>query len=173
MTEKDAKIRTITTDDAPKLLDYFRKLVEVDQERVERPEDVSRITLVRERQWISGKLKSEEDGDMIIRCVEVSGQIISLGEVERLKRWIERHVAEIRFGLLPDSKIFGMALVQELEQQAVSLGVEILVYFHLETQEQGLSIMRESGFGEIGRIPRYYKRQGGYVDRLYLAKHLK
>ena len=165
-------IRCIGAEDAEAFLAYFRRLTEVDPERVERPEDVAQISPEKERIWIQSRIDAERAQEMVVRCVESGDMIIGLGEVERAKRWIERHVAEIRFGLLPGYQGEGHALVRELEEGARMIEIELLVYFHLETQVTGLSSMRSAGYREVGRIPRYYKREKEYVDRVYLSKPL-
>ena len=164
--------RRIRPEDSRALLAYFARLTSADPERVERPQDVAQISPEKERIWIQSRIDAENAREMVVRCVESLGEIVALGEVERLKRWIERHVAEIRFGLLPGHTDAGRELVAGLETEARKIGVEVLIYFHLQTQLTGLEIMRSLGYQEAGRIPRYYKRETGYVDRVYLMKLL-
>ena len=172
MTSTSFEIREIRPEDAHGLLAYFRELVRVDPERVERPSDVDKITIEAEHAWIAKRQADETAGEMFVACVAVAGKIVGEGEVERGKRWIERHVAEIRFAVLPDYAHVARPLVEELVARARANGVEVLIYFHLESQTRGLRIMSECGFAVSGRVPRYYKRGSCYVDRLYLTKQL-
>lgn len=172
-TSKVPTIEIPTIKDAAELLNFFTTLVAVDPERVERNEDVSKITLEKEQQWIEGLLRKQEAGDLVVRIIRnSSNSIIGLGEVERRPRWIERHVAEIRFGLQPEHSAEGTALVQELEAEARRIGIEVLYYFHLATQTQGLQIMRECGYSDAGEISGYYYRNGEYIDRVILQKKI-
>jgi hypothetical protein len=164
--------RHIRLEDAEAFLTYFRRLTADDPERVERPQDVATISLEIERAWIQSRIDAETKQEMIVRCVESGGKIVALGEMERLKRWIERHVAEIRFGLLPGHQADGRELVAELEAGARKSGIEVLVYFHLASQVTGLDVMRSLGYQEVGRIPNFYKRETKYIDRVYLSKQL-
>jgi L-amino acid N-acyltransferase YncA len=170
MTNQSFEIRDIGPQDEQALLDYFRTLVRVDPERVERPVDVDKITLESERAWIAKRQADERSGEMFVACAVADGRVVAAGEVERAKRWIERHVAEIRFGVLPDYAFVATRLVEELVTRAKANGVEVLIHFHLETQTRGIGVMKECGFEVIGRVPRYYKRGDNYIDRLYLAK---
>jgi GNAT superfamily N-acetyltransferase len=172
MTNRSFQIRNIGPRDDQGLLDYFRELVRVDPERVERPVDVDKLTLENERAWIAKRQADETSGEMFVACAEADGRIVAEGEVERAKRWIERHVAEIRFGVLPDYAFVAPRLVEELVARAKANGIEVLIYFHLETQTRGVRVMKECDFEVIGRVPRYYKRGDDYIDRLYLAKTL-
>jgi len=166
-------VRPITLNDAQGLLDYFAKLVRIDPERVERPQDVDKITLEAELTYIQKRLELQKTGEIVLRCVEKQGAIIAFGEVERLKRWIERHVAEIRFGVYPHEAHEAIALVGELEALAKKIGVEVLIYFHLATQKASLDVMHQCGYKEVGRVKGYYKRNGELIDRIYLSKSLK
>lgn len=166
-------IRQFAISDAENLLAYFRALVRADPERVERPEDADKLTVKDERSWIEKCLEAEKKNEMYVRCVEADGKIVAVGEIERKPRWIERHVGEIRFGVLPGYEKQAYQLVEELEGAAKRNGIEVLIYFHLATQKAGLAIMKKAKYAEIGRINDYYKRNNQYVDRVLLQKRLK
>jgi RimJ/RimL family protein N-acetyltransferase len=165
--------RKMQNSDAEKMLDFFRRLVVVDQKRVERAEDVAKISIEMEEKWISDRIQKEADGEMVARCIEVDGEIIGEGEIEKLRRWIERHVAEIRFGIIPGNEDAALAMVNELIEDAKKLNIEVLQYFHLETQVAGIEIMKKAGFEEFGRAKKHYKIGAEYVDRVFLQKILK
>jgi RimJ/RimL family protein N-acetyltransferase len=159
--------------DAHRLLEFFNDLVLKDQERVERPADVKAITHEMEIRWIESLLDKEQKQDAIALCVfDDAATLIGLGEIERRPRWIERHVAEIRFGLFPDQFNAGKSLVDLLELRAKSIGIEMLYYFHLATQQQGIEIIRACGFELAGRLPAYYKKADSYVDRVFYTKRI-
>jgi len=167
------KFKRPSTTDADRLLSYFCQLVELDSERVERCEDAQLLNHEKEVKWIEGLLKKEQAGDAIALCVlNEQSTIVGLGEVERRPRWIERHVAEIRFGLLPDHADAGIALVNLLEQQAKGIGIELLYYFHLASQSQGITVIEACGFDFSGVLPSYYKKGGAYIDRVLYAKKI-
>jgi hypothetical protein len=166
-------IRKIEIRDSEPLLNFFKELVVSDPERVERPEDVGKITEEMEREWIKQKLVKEDKKDIFILCgLNDEEKMVIEGEVERLPRWIERHVAEIRFGLLPGYESIGEELVKKLIKTAEENRIEILIYFHLETQKTGLEIMKKLGFELMGTVKKYYKREAEYIDRVYLVKYL-
>lgn len=166
-------IRKIKIEDNESLLSFFKELVIEDPERVERPEDVDKVTEEMEQEWIRQRLAREDRGDIFILCgLDNEGKMVIEGEVEKLPRWIEKHVAEIRFGLLPGHESVGEELVKELIKTAKENNIEILIYFHLETQKTGLRIMKKLGFIEFGRIRGYYKREKECIDRVYLVKYL-
>lgn len=166
-------IRKIKIGDGGALLNFFKELVFLDKERVERPEDVNSITKEKENKWIKQRLIKEDQKDIFILCgVDSTGKIVVEGEVERLPRWIERHVAEIRFGMLPGHESIAKEVVKQLIKKAENNSIEILIYFHLETQKAGIKIMKKFGFKKFGRIKNYYKRNEKYINRLYLVKYL-
>ena len=167
------RLRAITEEDAEALLKYFRRLVEEDPQRVERPEDAARLTPDDERRWIASRAAAEQAGELRVLCVEREGELVAVGEVERMKRWIERHVGEIRFGCLPGAAELAKPLVERLVFESEAMGIEVLVYFHLATQVRGIAQMHGAGFEERGRIPGYYRRPDGEIDRVYLCRRAR
>lgn len=167
-------ITHITTADAERLLSYFQTLVRVDPKRVERPADVAKISLENEVAWIESRIADEALGEMFVLCAkDHAGNVVAEGEIERKKRWIERHVAEIRFGVLPGYEAIAKEMVEQLIATAKQHGLEILFYFHLETQASGIEIMKQVGFEEVGTIKNYYKLSATEsVNRVYLSKHI-
>lgn len=168
------KIRQLEVKDAEKYLAYFKKLVELDPERVERPEDVSKITLEKEEQFIQKILDKQKDGNAIALILENElGEIVAEAEIERKERWIEQHVAEIRFGVIPNYETEIEQLISNVIQNSKNIGIEVLIYFHLESQKTGISVIKKFNFLEAGKIKRYYKRSNGeYVNRLYFSKNI-
>lgn len=166
-------IRKIEVGDKESLLNFFKKLVELDPERVERSEDVEKITEEMEEEWIKQRLIKEDNSDIFVLCgLDDNGEIVVEGEIERSPRWIEKHVAEIRFGVLPGHDSVAEELLKKLIATAQENNIEILTYFHLETQKTGLKIMEKLGFESMGKVKNYYKRGAEYIDRIYLVKHL-
>lgn len=109
---------------------------------------------------------------MFVLCCEANGKIVAEGEVERKKRWIERHVAEIRFGVLPSYETEAYQMIKQLMQIAKKNEIEVLIYFHLVTQKSGLNIMNKAGFKIFGTLKNYYKRKKEYINRVYMMKIL-
>jgi len=166
-------IRKIEKNDSELLLKFFSELVAVDPERVERPQDVAKITKEDEEKWIEKKLMQEDNKEIFVLCgFDENGKIVTEGEVERMPRWIEKHVAEIRFGVLPEYGAAAESVLKDLIKTAKDNGIEVLIYFHLATQKRGIEIMEKLGFETFGTIKNYYKREDEYIDRIYLAKYL-
>jgi hypothetical protein len=155
--------------DAEELLNFFKKLVTADPERVERPEDVKKISLESEEEWVKKLLQKERDGDIVVFVGRKDGSIVIEAEVEKKSRWIERHVGEIRFGMLPGNEELAKEIITMLIQEARKINIETLIYFHLATQISGLALIKDAGFSECGRIAKYYKRGNEYIDRIYLS----
>ncbi|MGY2292899.1 N-acetyltransferase family protein [Pseudomonas sp. SDO528_S397] len=154
------------------LLSYFHKLVALDNKRVERPEDVAKITLADEQRWINTLTQRTANQEGVSFCIKSNEGVIGLGEVERKPRWIERHTAEIRFGILPSHRHEGKMLVSALVSDAKKIGITTLYYFHLQSQTQGIEIITESNFNYSGRIRNYYKHGETYVDRVFFERLL-
>lgn len=170
--ESQVKIRKIRVSDARALLDYFNELVKLDTKRVERPKDARKITIKDEINWVKTRIEDEKNKEMFVLVGEVNGKIIVEGEIERKKRWIERHVAEIRFAVLPKFEDVAHELIRQLLTTTKRNKLEILMYFHLSTQKSGLNIMSKHGFKRLGVIKRYYKSGNKYTNRIYLIKYI-
>jgi RimJ/RimL family protein N-acetyltransferase len=162
-------IRELKIEDAEELLAYFKNLVLADPERVERISDVEKFGVEDEKNWIRERLEGEKEKEIFALCCEDNGRIVAQGEVERQKRWVERHVAEIRFGVLPCYEEQALEMVESLIQKARESKIEVLIYFHLASQKAGLSIMKKAGFSDAGVLERYYKKDGKYIDRIYMS----
>ncbi|MBI1984930.1 MAG: GNAT family N-acetyltransferase [Candidatus Wildermuthbacteria bacterium] len=167
------EVRKIQLSDAEELLHFFQELVKKDRERVERPQDARHTTLKKERQWIQERIHKANKREMFAFIGRVDKKVVAEGEIERTPRWIEKHIAEIRMGILPDCESITPLLIERLLATAKKNKIEILVYFHLKTQRKGIKAMKKAGFSDAGRIKRYYKRGKKYIDRLYLTKDLK
>jgi len=166
-------IRKIEKNDSDLLLKFFSELVIIDPERVERPEDVNKITKEDEEKWIEKRLIKEENKEIFVLCgLNEDGKIVTEGEVERMPRWIEKHVAEIRFGVLPEYELMAENMLRNLMKTAQDNNIEVLIYFHLESQKRGIEIMKKLGLEQLGIIKKYYKRGDEYVDRIYMVKYL-
>lgn len=167
-------IRKAKLADAQSLITYFNKLVVEDTARVEKSTHAKEITLEMEKKWILQRLEKEENNNLFMRIIEDGGNgIVGSGEVERKSRWIEQHVAEIRYAILPSYKEHAHLLVGNLIDIAKVNNISLLIYFHLETQVHGLSTMKSLGFKEAGRFENYYLLENGeYVDRILLQKTL-
>lgn len=162
----------MTVQDAKAMLIFFKRLVKEDPERVERLEDVKKFGIQDEMNWITQRGEQEKEKELFARIVDDNREIVAEGEIERLKRWIERHVAELRFGVLPGHRDVARELVAELIHLAESNGIQVILYFHLETQKADIALMKEHGFNEVGRVKKYYRRENEYIDRVYLVKNL-
>lgn len=170
-------IRKITTEDAEKLLSFIRELVKVDPERVETMKFAQKMTISDEVSWIETLLKKERQGNMITRCYEMNGKIAVLAHVQRLPRTIESHMGDIRIGFLPEffkeAEETGKALIT----QARNIQIESLIYFHFATQKNGIRLMKELGFVEVGTYKKYYKRISSngkiqYTDQIHMQKKI-
>lgn len=154
------------------LLAYFHALVELDDKRVERPEDVAKLSLADEQRWINTLTQRTVNQEGVSFCIKINNDVIGLGEVERKPRWIERHTAEIRFGILPGYKHEGKLLVRELVAVAKNINITTLYYFHLQSQTQGIEIITESNFTYAGKLRNYYKQGAQYLDRVFFERLL-
>jgi len=167
------QIRRIKPSDSQKLLDYFINIVQLDPQRVERYKDVITLTVQDEIHWIEQRIKSEQSKEMVVLCCEIENQIVAVGEVERKKRWIERHVGEIRFAVLPAYKKLAFHLLEKLIEKSKNIEIEVLIYFHLSSQLNGIELVEMFDFAKMGTVPNYYKLENGtYVNRLYYYKIL-
>lgn len=166
-------IRKIKKSDKNLLLKFFYDLVSLSPERVERLEDVINITQNDEERWIEKRLAREKNKEIFVLCgINENNGVVTEGEIERMPRWIEKHVAEIRFGVLPKYELTAEKLLKELIKKAKKNKIEILVYFHLESQKSGIKIVKKLGFKKFGVIKKYYKRRDKYINRIYFVKYL-
>jgi len=166
------QIRKITTNEAEALLVYLKELVLQDRERVEDINYFNSFSLLDEEKWIEDKINGEATGEIFVRVADQDGLITAEGEVEKLKRPIEKHVAEIRFGVLPGNEESGEKIVEDLIKTAQDNGIKILLYFHLSTQKIGIEIVKKLGFELMGEIKDYYQFSDRAVDRVYYVKYL-
>jgi len=161
-------IRKMRVTDAAALAKWFNKFVDQDVGVVEN----FHVNSKQEESYIKDMLAKEKTGEASCRLILLNGRIVGKADLLPLKRYIDKHVAEISFGILMGESEMGITLLAELEKIAIKEGLEQIIYFILSNNEYFIKIFSSLGYKEVGRIKNFYKKESSYFDRVILQKEL-
>jgi putative acetyltransferase len=164
-----ATLRAPDWKDLDDLTDYINNLVEEHAE-------ITMTTPVRregEAQWLGQRLSEIENDRTIMLVADVNGQVVSVGEVERLTG--ERsHTGYLGIGVAKNKRGTGLAkkMMMTLLELAKKTGLKVVILDVFATNIVAIRLYQRVGFKEVGRIPKGILRDGNYIDLIRMAAEL-
>lgn len=129
-----------------------------------------------EKKWFTETLQKAKQNDGFAIVAEVDGKIVGATDVTtKTPQQDQRHVGMV--GLLVRegyrSMGVGTALLTALIDKAKEQGVyELLMLTVFSNNERARHLYRKMGFVEFGTLPNGLKRNGQYVDEIYMYRRL-
>lgn len=154
--------------DSEKLMIWFNKLIDEEWGIAEK----EKMTIENETKWLNERLKSVKKGESIFLIQEENNEIIACASLERLKRYIDKHVAELSFGVLKGYENKTNELMEQAIEKSKEKKIKVLIYYILACNERFIDIMKGAGFNEVGKISNFYLKNGKYIDRVIMQKVL-
>lgn len=109
-----------------------------------------------------------------VLVAEVEGEVVGRLSISRDTHPASRHVADL--GLLVSRshrrRGIGRALMAEAEAWAVETGISKIELHVFPHNRAAIALYRSLGYEKEGLRRRHYRRGGGLVDALLMAKHL-
>lgn len=163
------RLRAPRWSDLDDMLDFINSLVE------ERAEIAATEKKTRDEEvdWLAGLLSDLEKGRRIAIAAEVDGRFIGLVEVTP-ERGASSHVGVLGISVRDGYRDVGIGteMMREAENQARRLGIEILTLDVFASNSRARHLYEKLGYRAVGCIPRFFKRDGAYIDRIIMAKNL-
>ncbi|HMK95820.1 MAG TPA: GNAT family N-acetyltransferase [Candidatus Limnocylindrales bacterium] len=129
-----------------------------------------------ERKWFRETLAKAKKGDGFALVAEVEGEIVGATDVwTKTAQQDQRHVGMIGLLVREDYRNMGVgtALLSALIERAKQQGkYELLVLSVFANNEHARHLYRKLGFAEFGVLPKGLKRNGEYVDEIYMYRTL-
>jgi len=129
-----------------------------------------------EKKWFRETLAKAKQGDGFALVAEVGGEIVGTADVWTKTLQIDqRHVGMIGLLVREDHRNMGVgtALLSALIEKAKQQGkYELLVLSVFANNEHAMHLYKKLGFAEFGMLPNGLKRNGQYVDEIYMYRTL-
>lgn len=170
--EDQAIIRYPEMKDGKGLQNYINSLIEEGAKITK----TNKISFKEEVDWLAEALKKIEKGKKVQLILEIDGEVVGSSNVNRKDREPTQHVGNFGIGLKQDfrEKGLGKKLSQiVLKEARKELDLEIIKLKAYENNEVAISLYKELGFEEVGRLNNGVKRDGKYIDLLIFEKKLR
>jgi ribosomal protein S18 acetylase RimI-like enzyme len=153
-------------EDLDGLLKLINSMVKEDAP-INRMEEVSRLE---EMEFLTKRLSSIENGEIIQVVAEVDGEIVGNAEISKL-RGREAHVGRLGIGVKGGYRRIGIAtrMIESLLHQAKEHGLKIILLAVYANNLSAIALYRTLGFREIGRTPKGVRWKNTYVDDVRMA----
>lgn len=166
--ENHYDIKPLSLDHAEALTKWFNVFVDQDLGVVEN----FHVSIQSEIDYISQYLSDVGEGEPLSYVIFHNKEIVGKSDIRPFTRYIDKHVVELGFGLLDQHAKAGEQILTFMIEELKRRGFEIALYFILGRNRYFRNIFKNVGFQEVGRISKFYKRNGVYNDRIILEKNL-
>lgn len=166
--ENHYDIKPLSLDHAEALTKWFNVFVDQDLGVIEN----FHVSIQSEIDYISQYLSDVGEGEPLSYVVFHNKEIVGKSDIRPLTRYIDKHVVELGFGLLGQHAEAGEQLLRFMMKEVKRRGFEVVLYFILGRNRYFRDIFKNAGFQEVGRISKFYKRNGVYDDRIILERNL-
>jgi ribosomal protein S18 acetylase RimI-like enzyme len=130
-------------------------------------------TLGDEAEFFGQVWKRVEAGQQAVTIAEDAGRIVGICTIYRGTHLEDRHVGTLAVAVLPEwrGRGVGSGLLEHALGAAQGM-FETVVLDVIEVNERALQLYRKFGFGECGRTPRTFQRNGVYYDTVRMSKSI-
>ncbi|MDH5688757.1 MAG: GNAT family N-acetyltransferase [Candidatus Bathyarchaeota archaeon] len=167
---REVILRTPRWEDLDDILELINSLVD---ESAGIP-NKRKLTKEQEADHLRSRLNLLEKGEAFELVAEVNGKVVANSGLYR-KTAYSNHVGEIGFiGILKDYRNIGIGteILETLIDQGKKLKPKVLFLGVFSTNSVARHVYEKVGFGETGRIPKFFHKNGKYIDDVIMAKEL-
>jgi ribosomal protein S18 acetylase RimI-like enzyme len=117
--------------------------------------------------------KHVEAGQQTVTVAEEAGRIVGVYTIYRGTHPEDRHVGTLAVAVLPEwrGRGVGSGLLDHSLRAAEGMFETVLLNV-IAVNERALRLYRKFGFGECGRTPRTFQRNGVYYDTVSMSKSM-
>lgn len=166
MSKNNYTIEPLGIQHAKLLARWFNTFVDQDLGVVEN----YHVTVKSEQKYIENYLINSKKSASSSFVILDDHVIIGKADISPLLRYIDKHVAEIGYGILKDNSRAGLQLLKYVEETMKKRKFEIALYCILARNKYFRSLFKKAGFKEVGKIVKFYKTKKGYDNRIILEK---
>lgn len=162
-------LRTPRWEDLDDLMEYINSLVD---EGADIARD-QRVTREQEADWLGRRLALMEKGEEFGLVAEVDGRVVANSGITR-RGGYSRHIGELGIGIKQGYRDIGIGteMLKALIAQAKKIGLQMLFLDVLAGNKRAIHVYEKVGFKETGRKPRFFYKNGEYVDDIIMTKEI-
>jgi RimJ/RimL family protein N-acetyltransferase len=160
-------LRTPRLEDLDDLMELINSLV-YEKAQIARTEKVTREE---EAEWMPKMLSNLERDKLFFLVAEVDRKLVASSDIHILSG-DEKHVGVLGIVVKYGFRGLGIGteMMKTLVEQAVALGLEVLMLHVFATNRQAIHLYEKVGFIGAGKIPKKHFREGQYIDEVIMAK---
>ena len=168
---RDAIIRPVTIEDAENLLNVHKQVVKEVHFLNAEPEDVAKITIEEEKQWLQRNIDSK---NVCMLLCEVDGEVVGSCSVEFNDKVKTKHYGNIGIQIIADycSHGIGTKMFEAMIQEGKRRKKTLLTLSFLEGNKRGRGLYEKMGFRIVGMIPNRICLNNEYITLYYMEKWL-
>jgi RimJ/RimL family protein N-acetyltransferase len=149
-------------------------LVELINSHVDEKAEIARIERVTredEAEWLPKMLSSLERDELFFLVADVGGKVVASSDIHILSG-DEKHVGVLGIVVRSGFRDMGIGteMMKTLVEQAVALGLKVLMLQVFATNERAVHVYEKAGFVQTGTVPKKHFREGQYVDEVIMTK---
>lgn len=170
-----AAIRYVAAGDAELLTPFINQ---ISQENIFVRFSGEVLTIEEETRYINSEIEAVEMGDAVKLFCLVDGELVGVSDVHRNISFAQRKLHIGVIGLIVAEKFRGQGIGKKLMQTCLNEAqqhIEGLRMIQLECfapNTPALTLYRQLGFREVGRVPGALLHRGEYVDEVVMVKEL-
>lgn len=172
-TAKDGReviLRTPRWEDLDDLTEFINSLVD---EGVDIATD-QKVTREQEADWLGRRLASLEKGEQFSLVAEVDGRVAANSEITK-RGGCSKHVGGLGIGIEKGHRDIGIGteMLKTLLSQAEKIDLKMVFLNVFSTNERAIHVYEKVGFKQTGRRPKFFYKDGKYIDEIIMAKEIQ
>jgi len=166
---REVILRTPKWEDLDDFLELINSLVDEGADIV----TDRKVTREEEADWLGRKLASLEKDEGINLVAEVNGKVIANSTLNK-RTGISSHTGEIGIIIAMGYRNIGIGteMLKTLISQARKMGLKMLFLGVFFTNRLAYHVYEKVGFKETGRRPKFFYKNGEYIDDIIMAREL-
>jgi len=167
---RDVILRTPRWEDLDDFMKYINSLVDEGAEIF----NDRKVTREGEADWLARGLANMEKGTVFDVVAEVDGEDVANSDLTK-RGELSSHVGGIGIGVKKGYRDIGIGteMLKTLIAQAEKMGLKILTLSVFSTNKRAIHVYEKVGFKETGRRPKFFYRNGEYVDEIIMTKEIR
>jgi len=166
---REVILRTPRWEDLDDLMEYINSLVDEGADIATNRE----VTREEEADWLGRKLALLEKDEELSLVAEVDGKVVTNSEIAKQEGY-SRHVGGVGIGIKKGYRDIGIGteMLRTLIAQAKKVDLKMLTLSVFSTNKRAIHVYEKVGFKETGRIPKFFYKNGKYIDRVIMTKEI-
>jgi len=172
-TAKDGRevvLRTPRWEDLDDLTEFINSLVD---EGVDIATD-QKATREQEADWLGRRLASLEKGEQFSLIAEVDGKVTANSEITK-RGGYSKHVGGLGIGIKKGYRDIGIGteILKTLLSQAKKMDLKMVFLNVFSTNKRAIRVYEKVGFKQTGRRPKFFFKNGKYIDDIIMAREIQ